>query len=85
MYQELMEAYETKLEDTQEEVQKLKKAKEELNINFEEIRKQVEEDTDFEIQQTKAGCVVNSYIWTPNYIYSETPWTFSFNLKNLET
>ena len=62
MYQELMEAYETKLEDTQEEVQKLKKAKEELNINFEEIRKQVEEDTDFEIQQTKAGCVVNSYI-----------------------
>lgn len=62
MYQELMEAYETKLEDTQEEVQKLTKAKEELNINFEETRKQVEEDADLEIEQTKAGCVVNSYV-----------------------
>ena len=74
MYQELMEAYETKLEDTQEEVQKLTKAKEELSIDFEEIRKQAEEDADFEIEQTKAGCVVISHIWTPIYIYSETTW-----------
>lgn len=51
--QELMEAYEAKLEDTQEELQKTKETKEQIALEHEEVRKVVEEDAQNEIEQQR--------------------------------
>jgi len=51
--QELMEAYEAKLEDTQEELQKTRETKEQIALDHEEVRKVVEEDAQNEIEQQR--------------------------------
>ncbi len=52
--QELIEAYEVKLEDQEVVIKNLYTDKEQLHLDFAEVRKQQEDDTDTEIEQQKA-------------------------------
>lgn len=56
-----MEAYEAKLEDTQEELQKTKENKEQITVDFEEVRKVVEEDAQNEIEEQREEYSLNSH------------------------
>lgn len=60
-----MEAYEAKLEDTQEELQKSELTKDQITTDLAEIRKVVEEDADLEIEEQReqyASCF--HYLWS---------------------
>jgi hypothetical protein len=48
--QELIEAYEVKLEDQEVVIKNLYIDKEQLHLDFAEVRKQQEDDTDTEIE-----------------------------------
>ncbi|KAG0570130.1 hypothetical protein KC19_6G140900 [Ceratodon purpureus] len=51
--QELMEAYEAKLEDTQEELQQSELTKDQIAVDSVEMRKLVEEEADLEIEEQR--------------------------------